>query len=413
MKKRYRRTAVSQYLIIALALIFVFCLVYFSTKVMTSIPFEDDFVIPWTAGRSWLLEGINPYDPAVVGRAEDTISKSDYLADLPVSEMLFHPLINLIFYLPFSLIPYEISRAIWITFITISIAVICYISLMLSGWQVSAIEKVGIILLFTFWMPGIHSILSGYFTPIMILLIFLGIYLIFKEQDNTAGFVLSLTIGSLPISLIITITIIIWSISRRRWSILISYFYGGAFLIIVSLLLLPTWPLDWLHILINNIENGDWLQTPLMLLASLLPGIENFLMIFLHSLVLIYLVILWITIWKKTGHVLIWKTFMVLLLSVILSLQLTISGLFFVMPAALLVFRFWCERWGWAGKILTWVSITTLVVGTWLSLYPEINFSKEITSPMLFIGLPMLVLICMIWIRWWALEIPRIPNQFS
>jgi len=256
MKKRYRRTAVSQYLIIALALIFIFCLVYFSTKVMTSIPFEDDFVIPWTAGRSWLLEGINPYDPAVVGRAEDTISKSDYLADLPVSEMLFHPLINLIFYLPFSLIP---------------------------GWQVSAIEKVGIILLFTFWMPGIHSILSGYFTPIMILLIFLGIYLIFKEQDNTAGFVLSLTIGSLPISLIITITIIIWSISRRRWSILISYFYGGAFLIIVSLLLLPTWPLDWLHILINIIETGDWLQTPLMLLASLLPGIENFLMIFLHS----------------------------------------------------------------------------------------------------------------------------------
>ncbi|MEA3328060.1 MAG: glycosyltransferase 87 family protein [Chloroflexota bacterium] len=413
MKKRYRRTAVSQYLIIALALIIVTFLGFYSTKVMSRVPFKDDFVIPWTMGRSWLLEGVNPYDPVVVENAENTVSKSDYLAEVPVSATLKQPLINLIFYLPFSLIPYEISRAIWIIIITLCIGVICYLSISLSGWQVSTIEKVGIILLFSFWLPGAYSILSGKITPIVILLILLGIFLILKEQDSTAGFILSLTMGSLPISLIILISILIWSISRRRWSILIAYFSGGAFLFIVSLLLLPTWPLDWLHILVNTVENGDWIQTPLMLPASLLPGIENFLMIFLHSIFLLYLIILWITIRKKTGRVFIWKTFMLLLLSVLLTLQLTISGLYFVLPAAFLVFRFWYDRWKWVGKLLSWAIIIIIVVGPWIYQLPEANFVDEIDSPIILVGLPMLFFIAMIWIRWWALEIPRVADQYS
>jgi len=413
MKKRYRRTAVSQFLIIALALIFIFGLGYISTKVMTRVPFKDDFAIPWAAGRSWLLEGDNPYDTAVVRKAENAILGSGYLAELPDSTSLMQPLINLIFYLPFSLIPYEISRAIWITFITICIIVICYLSILLSGWQISTIEKVGIILLFSFWMPGVYSILSGQLTPIVILSILFGIYLISKEQDNAAGFILSLTIGSLPISILILISILIWSISRRRRSILKAFFSGGAFLFIVSLLLLPSWLLDWLHILVIIVEKGGWLQTPLMQLASLLPGIENFLMIFLHSVFIIYMIVLWITIRKKTGRVFIWKTFTILLISLFLTLELNVSGSYFVLPAVFLVFRFWFERWRWVGKLLYWMLIVILIAGPWMILFPEVNFVKEITSPIIFIGLPMLVFIGMIWTRWWALEIPRIPNQYS
>ena len=413
MKKRYRRSSVSQFLIIALALIFIFGLGYISTKVLTRVPYKDDFAIPWAAGRYWLLEGDNPYDTAVVKKAENAISGSGYLAELPDSTSLMHPLINLIFYLPFSLIPYEISRVIWITFISICIVVICYLSILLSGWQTSTVEKVGVILLFSFWMPGVYSIITGQLTPIVILLILFGIYLISKEQDNAAGFILSLSIGSLPVSICILISILIWSISRRRWSIVKAFFSGGAFLFIVSILLLPSWPLDWIQILVNTVEKGGWLQTPLMQLASLLPGIENFLLILLHSAFIIYMIVLWITIRKKTGRVFIWKTFTILLISLFLTLKLNVSGSYFVLPAVFLVFRYWFERWRWVGKLLYWMIIIILIAGSWMILFPDVNFVEEITSPIIFIGLPMLVLIGMIWTRWWALEIPRIPNQYS
>ncbi len=104
---------------------------------------------------------------------------------------------------------------------------------------------------------------------------------------------------------------------------------------------------------------------------------------------------------------------MILVLSVFLSLQMRLSGLFYILPGAFLVFQFWSERWKWKGKIASWVCMLLVVVGSWLVLKPDIHFIDRITEPALFLGFPTLVFIGLIGIRWWALEIPRIPDQFS
>lgn len=413
MKNRYRRSTLSQYLVIAIILLFIISLGFLSTKVMTLVPFTDEFVIPWAAGRAWLLEGKNPYDLIPRPSIESNISNSGYLANIPDTTGLSIPLINLVFYLPFSVLPYEISRIIWTTLITICVVIIIYLALLISKWKTHLIEKLIVILLFSFWLPGASTIISGQLSPLIISLIMLGIYFIMGEQDNAAGFILSLSIGSLPLSIIIMISLLIWSISHRRWSILVSYFAGAAFQIIISLLLLPSWPMDWLQTILKTIENGNWLQTPLMELSSRLPGIETFLLVFLHSIILIYLLVLFVTIRKKNKLMFIWKLSMILVLSVFLSLQMRLSGLFYVLPGAFLVFQFWSERWKWKGKIASWVCMLLVVVGSWLVLNPDIHFIDRITEPALFLGFPTFVFIGLIGIRWWALEIPRIPDQFS
>lgn len=409
MIKRYQRTSASQYITVGLILVIIIGFGLMSTIIMIRIPFEDHFAIPWAAGRSWLLGGTNPYDSAVSALAAETVSESGFLATLPEIDLLVNPVINLIFYLPFSLIPYTISRSIWITSLALCIGMIGYFALQLSGWKLSMIETISAILLTTLWFPGGFSILTGQLSPIIILLTLFGIYLIIREQDTLAGFLLALTFGSLPTTGLILIAVVVWSISRRRWSIISAFFSGFAFLLVVSLLMLPSWPMDWLRVILNTFSDFDWIQTPLMGLASLLPGIANSLSIFLHVAFIVYLLSLWITLLGKTGLVFIWKTFAVMVVAFLLHIQASIAHLFLLLPAMFIVFRFFSERWGLFGRILSWTLLMLLTTGSWFIVLPGGQFSQEATLPLFAFGLPVLILMGMIWVRWWAIKLSRLP----
>ena len=65
-KTRYRKIYYSQYLVVVLALVILIGLALFSHWAMQQVTYEDQFVIPWAAGRAWLLDGTDPYDAQVI-----------------------------------------------------------------------------------------------------------------------------------------------------------------------------------------------------------------------------------------------------------------------------------------------------------------------------------------------------------
>lgn len=408
--KRYKRTSVSQYFFVGLILLGIAALYFLSATIMQRIPFDDQFVLPWASTRLWLLEGASPYDESVVAYAEDVLSESTYLGSLD-SAALVEPAINLIFYLPFSLIPYEISRAIWMTVLMIVSGAIGYFGLKLSGWKVSRIERIVIIILSVLWLPGVSSTLTGQLTPIIIFLILASIYLILQGKDTQAGFLLALVFGSFLISALIVIILLVWCISRRRWSVIFAYFSGVAFLFILTLLIIPSWLLDWLRIFLNVYTDWSWVHTPLMELANILPGIANYLSIFFHVLFAIYFLYLVITLIRKTGREFTWKILLLLVLVFLFHTQATINQVFLVLPAAFLMFRFWSERWRLVGRLLTWMLIALITIGPWLAVDVQTSFVEETTLPVLVAGFPILVIAGMIWIRWWAFNIPKLPFE--
>ncbi len=411
MKKRYRRTSASQYVYVALIIISIVAVAILSSFMMQRITFSDHFVIPWTAGRNWLLQGVNPYDVNVLSQAEKTIDQSSYLSQLPDPRVLIEPVINLIFYLPFSLIPYEISRAIWVTFLILTTGLIGYISLKLSGWKVSVVEKISLLLFSLFWLPGVNAVIQGRLSPIVILFVLLSIHWIVQEQDTRAGFILALTFGSLPTTGLVIPVLLIWGISRRRWSIFKAYFAGIAFLIFVTLLLLPSWPLNWLQTVYDIFGNWDWIRTPLMQFAGILPGIANFLSIFLHAALGIYFLVLLITLMGKTKRVFIWKVLAMLVVAYLFHVKASSNQLFLVLPAMFMVFRFWSERWRLYGRILAWIVLISILAVSWLLIMPELAFDSALSLPLLSIGLPLLIFMGMIWIRWWAFNILDLPFE--
>jgi len=409
--KRYKNTKASQYIIVGVILASIVAAGFLSTLLMQRVPFEDYFVLPWAAGRTWLLEGINPYDATINQIAEEVISESGYLANLPAEKVLLLPMLDLVFYLPFSLIPYEISRVLWVTIMTIVVVLIGYFSFLLSNWQTKQTGKILTIFAILLWVPGITSLITGHLSPLIILLLVFSMYLFLQGQDTTAGFILSLTAGSFFISGLLIIIFLTYGIIKRRWSLITAFSAGLTFLIIISLLLLPSWPQDWLRIIVANYSNLNLVQTPLMSLASLLPGIESFLSIFLHIIFGAFYIYLLISLRTKSERVFIWNTLAATVIAYLLNIRGSIHYLFIVIPALLLVFRFLGERLGLFGQIVSWALIVLLVAGSWFLYLPVEIITTSSSLPLFIIWLPILILLGVNWIRWWAVKIPKLPFE--
>lgn len=405
--KRYQRTGISQYIFVGIALILVIGITFLSMFIMERLDYEDHFIYPWAAGRMWLLEGMNPYDAGVLDYVEETLAESNYLGRLPDSAVFHMPIVSLVPYLPFSLIPFDYSRALWVTALALCIIGLGYFSLLLSGWKLTKIETVIVLALIFLWLPSLLSIVQGHISPVTILFVFGSIYLVLKGQDTAAGLLLALSFGDFFTTGIIIILVLLWSLSRRRWSIIGAFFAGVAFLISISVILLPSWPLDWLRNFVQTFNSLDVLRTPLLLLANRLPGISQYLTIVLHGLLSIYLLTNWITLWGKEGRIFIWIALISLVAAYLLHVQASYIQLTLIVPAIFMVFRFWTDRWRLIGKILSWLFITLITIGPWLLIYPNINFVRMEPLPVLIVVLPLLVFTGMIWNRWWALKIPK------
>lgn len=407
-KTRYRKIYYSQYLAIILVLISLIGLALLGHWVMQQLTYEDQFVIPWAAGRAWLLEGVDPYDGEVIQLARSTLQGTDFRGQLPALTALNSPFLNLVFTLPLSLLPYEIARTVWVVILEVSLAASGYFLLKLSHWKTGLIEKIIIILLMMTWLPSLQLVLEGSLTPLVILLLLAGVYAMLKRKDTLAGFLLALTFGSVQITFLVLTILIVWSIFHKRGALLIAYFSGLAFLWVVSLILLPSWPSGWLGVLLSTYPDFTWIRTPLMDLANFLPGISNYLSIALHVGFAIYLLAIWIASLSTSNKEPTWRLFALLNLAFLFQVEKSANALMLTLPALFLVFRYWSERWHLIGRSISWLILLIICGLPWLRYEIPAVFIGDVPFTILVIGLPLLVVFGMISIRWWAANVPKL-----
>jgi hypothetical protein len=411
MKKRYRRVYITQYSLLVLTLVVVVGLVLAGLVILEHLSYEDHFAISWAAGRAWLLEGEDPYGAIIGDEAYTALFKASFNARLPETHSFTDPIFNLFFFLPFSLLPFKLSRAVWFAVSVITMGLIGYFSLKLAGWKVTLLEKVLIIGLFILSFVGVESIISGHLTPLIVLLILAGLDALIHGRDTLAGFLFSLTFGALTTSALIVLFVLIWSISRRRWAVLKAYFAGLGFLWAISLLLIPSWPSGWFRANLPLIESWDWIQTPLMDLSLVLPGIAQPMSLALHAIFAVILLTVLFTTLNKTGLVFTWNTLAILVLAYLFHIESSVFSLYLVFPAFFMVLRFSSDRWRVVGRVLSWVILIGLAAGTWLYARPDFSLNMSQRFPILIAGLPLLILAGMVTVRWWAIRIPRLPYE--
>jgi len=112
-----------------------------------------------------------------------------------------------------------------------------------------------------------------------------------------------------------------------------------------------------------------------------------------------------------------WMATLVLVLSQWSGIATDPGNFIVCFPALVLIFAVWQERWK---KVGSWVIIGTMVilnVGIWWIFLATVTYSYQpIQSPVMFFPLPIILLIGLYWVRWWALKPPEVwydPERLS
>lgn len=375
-------------------------------------PGGNDFLARWMGARYWLVNGISPYDERVSEASQLMIY--GHLADPSLGEDKNHfvyPLTSMIFFGPFGLIEYLPARALWMTFIELSLIALFIVSIQLSGWKVRP-WKVGLLLLFSLlWYHSARTIILGQFAAINALLLTLGLLLIARKQYYVAGFLLSLSISKPQMSVLLLLYVIIWAISVRNWELWWGVITGALIQIGVSIVLMPDWPLQMIRQVLDY-PSYTPIGEPLSIIANAMPALSKPVSIFLHTIFIVYLGYEWIiSLGKKPRHF-VWTAMLTLAVTNLVIFRTATTNYVMLLPVLFYIFTISEIRWRAAGHLFVWLSLIILLVGLWILFFITVEGNQE--QPIMFLPLPFFCLFGLWWVRWWAISPPRLfINEMS
>lgn len=380
-------------------------LVVFNHYLAKQVQEQDEFASYWVAAKSWIEEGILPYDNQVKIKTISLLNEKNYVDPLDYTQGFFEPIINLLIYLPFGFMPYDLARSLWQLILEMTIVASIVVSLQLSGWRIHWIELLIFIVVGLISYPSIKTILFGDSAILYIFAVLLASILSVKQNGTAAGFLLAFAFTGNEVSFLPAIFLIIWRLSQRDVSTLVAYLVGISFQFLVSWILFPGWFEEWIGVLLQLFQQKNFLATPLMRISELFTGAELPLSIILHVLIFLIILLEWFGTLGKTGRIISWKIAIVLVLVYFLNIQSQAIYLFFLTPAIFLIMRFFSERWKIFGKMFNWF----LIIGLNILIYYvfRIKGSWNLVEPSLILLLvPVIVWVGMNWIRWWAVQKP-------
>jgi hypothetical protein len=261
-----------------LVVIVLFCiLVAFESFALYTVftskfPGANDFFVRWLGGREYLLHATNPFDRSIAETAQRAMFGRLARPGDKDEAYFAYPLYTLYFFWPLSLLPYAWAQAIWMTLLQFMLLAVTILSIRLAGWR----PPTWLFWLIVFWgiffYNGARAIILGQFSILVGLALLLALGAIAKKRDVWAGIFLSITTIKPQMVFLILVFLMLWSLTQRRWRLIISFGISIVVLVATSMILVPTWPLDFMN---NAIAYSDYVAfgTPLEnLLHYLLPA---------------------------------------------------------------------------------------------------------------------------------------------
>jgi len=349
----------------------------------------DEFKNAWEGTNSWLIQGQNPYS-TIAG------------FNLPFTAIFF--------FLPLGLLDFALARAIWLTIIESSLFLLIIIGVDFSGWKVPIKSLPFVILTGLVWYYGIRAIFLTQFSVLVLLMIYGGLLLIQKKQDVLGGFLLALSISQPETAILLLLFITIWALAAKRYQLLASMFSGMAFLVVLSIILLPGWPIQWLRSLFGPAGLSILYTSTLSKFAYQVPGIRLGLALILNLSVLVLLVIEWATSIKAAQSMFVWLAMITMVVNSLTKIRADAIDIIGLLPVIFYIIMVIQEKWKAIGDGMAIVIFVSLVILPWLNnIILWRHGSRETLSFNLI--LPVLCLVVLVWIKGWAHRSQRLPLE--
>lgn len=371
-------------------------------------PGGNDFLVHWMGTKSFFEDGLSPYSDEVALRIQTMVYGR---AAQPGEHELrvAYPLYSVFIFLPFALISdYNLARAVWMAVLESALILMAFLSLKLVRWRPRPLILSIFLLFSVFWYHAMRPVILGNAVILIALAIVAILLAVRAGNDELAGILMGLITIKPQVVLLFIVFLCIWAASHRRWKIIVWFSISMGFLIGLAVILIPDWFIQNLREILRYPSYNPPGTLPSAMEAIIPQGGERLGRV-ISGVALLILVLEWFIHRKSEFRAFVWTACLTLTLSFWVGLQ-TDPGNFIVAYLGLvLTFAVWVERWQNRGVVISVIAMFLLFIGIWEIFLSTVEMNYQpIQSPVMFLPLPLFLLICLYWNRWWAVRPPRL-----
>jgi hypothetical protein len=183
---------------------------------------------------------------------------------------------------------------------------------------------------------------------------------------------------------------------------------GGSFLALygLSIAMMPSWPLQWIAQILELFRTTD--ARPLLVtILDFVPAASPWASAGLFVLSLIYIGWEWAAVLNQEDRWFLWTSALTVASTTLMTYRTTTAVFVILLPCLILPLTVWLERWG--RRAGWWVALQLVVLagGLWWLFFRTAVGNRE--SLIMFLPAPILTLVELWWIRWWASRSTRLP----
>lgn len=375
-------------------------LLWVNFTIVPHLPDGESFLVPWMGARSFLHEQTNPYTLDAARETQIAIyghsaGEGEYPYRLDI------PFYILSFYFPFGLIEnYDLARALWMSIAEIALFAVGFLSIYLSEWKTSRINKTFYFLALFSSFYGLYPLIEGsgaIFSALTLLLILVATR---NGWDSFLGLLLAFGVLRWQIGGLLFLLVIFWLVKSRKWRVFGILTMSLTALIGTSFVLVPKWFTPFASSIVANARGAQgflfseiiqiWNPANSILIANIIKWI-----------LLLILFLEWRAARERDFQQFFWVASLSLAITPFLNIHITpifYTILFF--PLAL-VFKIAEDRWSRQAKWgIPLVAISLLL--SW-GLFNRASHGLQLLTFLL----PLLLFIALYWLRWWYISPPR------
>lgn len=416
-------------LIILTGLGIIFLLVvmtYGNLMLAENFPAGKQFAVPWMAARAWVKEGISPYDFSIGDQIMNPQGNSgdqviDYLGivipdesvELPVKltpgrdyPQFSYPLFSMLFFAPFGLIDFSLALAVWMTVLEVCLVLLVLASIQLAKWELGIAWIILLVIFSLLWYYTATLIINGQVGVITALFVTLSLIFLLQKQDILTGIFLAFATLNPQMIVLLVPFILLWSLSVKRKDVVWSYLVTLIIMIMAFIILIPSWPISWFLRLYEMSTSTIPSDSPVVSIASNMPGIYLPVIILLYSVLLVYLFYEWILALGKDEQWFLWTAMLTIVISNLAGYKTGITNYVLFLPVLFLIFKVLEERWQAGGRFLAGITLLFLGVFIWVII---LVLRQTFIEPVwVFFPLPLVSLLGLWWVRWWFIRPPQL-----
>ena len=376
---------------------------WLNLRLAQSLPLDTDFLVNWSAVRTFATQSLSPYSAETSAQIETLAYGRPALRGEP--RLIFHlPLYGGLIYLPLALIgEYALAKALWLLLLELALLVLVGLSIRLCDWEARPILRVLILLYAWLGLHSLQALTRGSGLVVIGLLFVLAVWALRSERDDTAGLLLALATFQPEPVVLGTVLILLWTASHRRWATLVWFFSGVLILSIISLFFLPNWWLEYLKLIWNERSILPELS-PVRVFSQWWPGVGRQLGWGLSLLMLGILLREWIMALRQDFRWFLWVLCLTLSLSPLTGVPSEPSGFVLLLLPLMLVLSTLEQRAERVGLALAAGGLLLPLLGLW-GIFLSAR-SPESARLLILFPLPFFLLLGLYWVRWWFIH-PR------